>query len=168
MAYLPNEDRLTKALITIDYPHHEIHEGDHFFYTDCLTLASGATQDYMVTVPVGVYPHMSFEFEGSAITALDVYRYSDKTGTTLQTIFNNNFNSSNTTTMTIHKGTSGGTTDGTKVWCHNGGTSTGASSSSGIASKTDNEMILKDGKYIFRLTSGTAGNLCNIKFGWYQ
>jgi len=152
MAYLPNEDRATKSLITMDYAHHEIHEGDHFMYTDCLTLASAGTQDYLVTTPnTTKWSHMSFEVSGSAITALDVYEASDKTGTTLQTIFNNHRNSLNASGNTIHKGTSGGTTDGTKIWCHKAGSSTGAASATGASSKQDTEIVLKQNtKYIFR------------------
>jgi hypothetical protein len=167
MAYLPNEDRLTKALITIDYAHHEIHEGSHYYYTDCVELASAAVQDYMFTT-TSKYNHLSFSFEGSAITAVDVYEGSDKTGTTLQTIFNNSRNSTKTTVNTIHKGTSGGTTDGTKIWCHKSGSATNQATS-GVSSSQDSEIILKlNTKYIFRITSGTNANLTNIKLGWYE
>jgi len=168
MAYLPNIDPLTKALNTIDYSHHEIHEGSHFFYVDCTELASAAAQDYLLTTGLK-YTHLSFEFEGSAITALDVYEASDKTGTTAQTIFNNDRNSAKASVNAMHKGTSGGTTDGTKIWCHKGGSATGASASTGVSSDQSSEIILKPStKYIFRITSGTNGNLTNIKFEWYE
>jgi len=140
----------------------------HFFYTDCVELGSGVAQDYMFTT-TSKYTHLSFEIEGSAITALDVYEASDKTGTTLQTIFNNNRISANTSLNTIRKGTSGGTTDGTKIWCYKSGSSTGSASRTGASSAQDSEIILKlNTKYIFRVTSGSSANLTNIKLGWYE
>lgn len=162
-------DSATHSLQTIDYSHHEIHSGSHFMYTDCITLADAATQDYLITTPnTTEWSHMSFEINGSAITAIDVYEGSDKTGTTLQTIFNNNRNSATTSVNTIHKGTSGGTTDGTKIWCHKSGSATNQSIS-GASSEQSSEIILKQNtKYIFRITSGTNDNLTNIALEWYE
>ncbi len=157
----------TTPTFTIDYAHYEIHSGSHFFYTDCVELASAGVQDYLITTGAK-YSHMSFEFEGSAITALDVYEASDKTGTTLQTIRNNNRSSTKTSTNTIHKAVSGGTTDGTKIWCHKGGSSTNQSRGSAESGQAS-ELILKPStKYIFRITSGTNANLTNFKLEWYE
>jgi hypothetical protein len=167
--YTEAQDSATKAIMVVDYPHHEIHSGSHFMYTDCVTLASAATQDYLLTTPnTTKWSHLSFEFSGSAITALDVYEGTDKSGTTPQTIFNNNRNSATTSVNTLHKGTSGGTTDGTKIWCQKSGSATNQSLG-GASSKQDTEIVLKQNtKYIFRLTSGTADNLVNLILGWYE
>lgn len=161
-------DDVTNTPITIDYAHHEIHEWSHYFYTDCLTLASGTSQDYLFTTTTK-YNHMSFSFEGAAITTVDVYEWSDKTGTTIQTIFNNYRNSTNTSVNTLHKWTSGWTTDWTKIWCHSAWSSTGASSQVWVSSSQNNEIILKlNTKYIFRITSWTNDNRVNIKLNWYE
>jgi len=166
---VPRLDAITHTLQTIDYAHHEIHAGSHFEYTDCLPLASAGTQDYLITTPnTTKWAHFSWDVEGSAITAVDFYEATDKTGTTLQTVFNNDRNSATTATVTVHKGVSGGTTDGTKIWCHKSGSSTGASRS-GASSETNNEFILKQNtKYLIRITSGTADNLVNLTIGWYE
>lgn len=168
--YTEAQDTSTKAVMIIDYPHHEIHSGSHFFYTDCLTIGNGTTQDYLLTTPnTTKWSHLSFQFSGSAITALDMYEASDKTGTTLQTIFNNNRNSANTSVNTLHKGTSGGTTDGTKIWCHKAGSSTGSASATGASSEQSSEIILKQNtKYLLRITSGTTDNLVNLLLNWYE
>lgn len=164
-----SQDKGTRAINTIDYAHHEIHSGSHFMYTDCLPLASAATQDYLITTPnTTKWSHMSFEVQGSAITALDVYEATDKTGTTLQTIFNNDRNSATTSVNTIHKGVSGGTTDGTKIWCYKSGAAT-QQSRSGASSDQASEIILKQNtKYIIRITSGTNDNLVNLALEWYE
>ncbi|NTU69325.1 hypothetical protein HGB13_00635 [bacterium] len=167
--FTDNKDTSTGSVSVIDYPHHEIHAGDHFLYADCLTLASAGTQDYLITTPnTTKWSHLSWEVDGSAITAVDVYEGSDKSGTTLQTIVNNNRNSTKTSGNTIHKGTSGGTTDGTKIWCHKSGSVTNQSRS-GASSEQSSEIILKQNtKYIIRITSGTNDNLVNLNLGWYE
>ena len=47
--------------------HSEIHEQDHYFYSDCITLAQSATQDYLLTVPDDlIRKHLTFTVNGSA------------------------------------------------------------------------------------------------------
>ena len=162
-------DIATGAVNVVDYGHHEIHSGSHYFYQDAVTLGSAGTQDYLITTPnTTAWAHWVMELDGTAVTTFELYESSDKTGTTLQTIYNNNRNSANASGLTIHKGTSGGTTDGTLLRKYAGGTSTGATKTTSLA-RSDLEMILKqNAKYILRVTSGTAGNLCNVKFLWYE
>lgn len=162
-------DKATNALEVIEYQHHEIHDGDHYFYGDSLTLASAATQDYLITVPnTAKWPHILFDLDGLGITQFDLYEGSDKTGTTSQTARNNNRNSGNTAGMTIHKGTSGGTTDGTLIRSYKSGSTSAIAKSLSLA-RSDEEYILKQNtKYILRVTSGSNDNLINIKMVWYE
>jgi hypothetical protein len=163
------QDHLTTALTIIDTPHHEIHEGEHFFYADSAEIASAGTQDYLLTTGSTKYVHLGIAVDGSAITKWDMYEASDKTGTTIQTTFNNKRTDTGVATMTVHKATSGGTTDGTLIWTHKGGAATGATAVAGTSAQSSSEMILKQStKYIIRVTSGTNNNLTNIKLGWYE
>jgi len=166
---VPRIDLITHTLQTIEYEHHEIHSGSHFFYTDSVELASGNTQDYMITTPnTTKWSHMTFQATGSAITQVQIFEGSDKTGTTSQTIFNNDRNSATTSTLTIHKGTSGGSTDGTQIYTIKSGSSAGNSRSPAI-SERNSEIILKQNtKYIIRITSGTNANLTNLQLEWYE
>lgn len=167
--YTDTKDTATNALMIVDYPHHEIHSGSHYFYTDCLTLASAGTQVYLITTPnTTKWNHLSFEFNGSAITAIDVYEGADRTGTTPQTIFNNNRNSLNQSENTLHKGTSAGTTDGTKIWCSKGGSSTNQSKGSASSSQNSEIILKQNTKYLIRITSGTNDNLVNLALSWYE
>jgi len=171
-------DEITRAVPTLDYEHHEIHEGDHFVYHDQVELGSNGTQDYLITVPdmYGLkfenskkWAHLTFTVSGSAITEYQIYEDTDKTGTTAQTAINNNRNSTNTPLVTIKKGTSGGTTDGTKLPLGMKSGSAQGSSRTGMESSRSSEIILKNNtKYIIRITSGTAANLCNIQLSWYE
>lgn len=162
-------DALSNCLSIITFSHHMVHKGDHFLYTDHATLANAATQDYLITTPnTTKWAHMVFFLEGSAITQWQLFEGSDKIGTTLQAAGNNNRNSSTTAGVTVHKGTSGGTTDGTQLHIFKGGSATNQAKS---ASDTGNneELVLKQNtKYILRVTSASDGNLTNVKLEWYE
>jgi len=162
-------DQSTNAVKTIDYAHAEIHAGDHYFYTDHVTLNSAGVQDYLITTPdTAKWGHFSFLKDGSAITQFELFEATDKTGTTLQSVFNNNRNSVKTPGVTIHKGTSGGTTDGTRLIYYKSGSDTNQSKGSS-GTRNDEEINFKQNtKYIFRITSGSNNNLCNVQFYWYE
>jgi hypothetical protein len=166
----PSEiDNTTHTLQIIDYEHHEIHAGSHFYYTDSVTLASAGTQDYLITTPnTTKWAHLIFLASGSAITQVQIYEGSDKNGTTPQTIFNSNRNSETAATVTIHKGTSGGSTDGTLIWQRKSGAAAGASRSGMEASRSAEKILKQNTKYIIRITSGTNDNLTNIQLDWYE
>ena len=163
-------DGMTRAIVTIDYVHHEIHDGSHYLYTDSVEIASGSTQDYLIeTANSSKWAHMLFTLDGSAITQFQLYGDTDKSGTTLQNVGNSNRNSTAQARTLIYKGTSGGTTDGTLLYQYKGGSATGVSSRGGAATRNDDEIILKqNAKYILRVTSGTNNNLTNVNLSWYE
>lgn len=157
------------ALKVIDYAHHEIHSGTHFIYTDSNQIESGGSVDYLIATPNTTrWAHMMFDLDGSAITQFLLYEDSDRGGSVLQTVGNNNRNSSGTAWVTIHKGINGGTTDGTLIHQYKGGAAS-AQSRQGISSRNDEEIILKqNSKYVLRVASGTNSNLTNIRLEWYE
>lgn len=161
-------DNITRYLVTIREPHHKIHEEEHYFYSDCITLGNGATQDYMLTVPNDtVRKHFTFKINSSGGITVALFEGGDRVGTTLQTSFNNDRDSGNNAGLIIHKATSGGTTDGTDIHPDCGGSSTGLGSA-GIAER-ENELLLKTNtKYIIRVTSGVASNNIATHFDWYE
>jgi hypothetical protein len=162
-------DKTTNTLQIIDYAHHEIHAGSHFIYTDSVALNSSEAQVYLITTPNSTkYAHMLFDLDGSAITQFDLYEDSDRVGTTLQTVGNNNRNSSTAATVTIHKGITGGSTDGRLIHTYKGGGASAQARSASIV-RNDEELILKrNTKYLLRLTSGTNSNLTNVRLEWYE
>jgi hypothetical protein len=162
-------DKSTWTLQTIDYAHHEIHAGSHFMYTDAVELGSAGVQNYLITTPnTTSWAHMLFDMDGSAITQFESYEGADRDGTTLQTVGNNNRNSSKVAAVTVHKGYSGGSTDGARIHLYKGG-SASAQSRGATAARNDSEIILRQNtKYILRVTSGTAANLTNIRMEWYE
>ncbi len=166
----PRIDVGTHTLQTIDYAHHEVHAGSHYFYQDSVELGATGVQNYLITVPdTTAWPHMTFAMDGSAITQFELYEATDKAGSVdaSSKIFNNNRNSSNVAGVTIAKGLTGGTTDGTLLKTYKDGSSSGGSKTS--SSTREGEVILKQNtKYILRVTSSTAANLTNVKMEWYE
>jgi len=164
-------DNISSALVIVDHAHHKLHDGYRFGYCDAITLGV-ATQDYLLVVPnTTLWPHFTYSFDGTAITSCAIYEGTDRTGTTLQTSFNKNRNSPIVAGMAVYKGTSGGTTDGTMICNYASGMATGNGSNFSVAGggSFSGERILKQNtKYIIRLTSGTAGNLCNMDMDWYE
>lgn len=169
MSFIPLPiDSTSGAAITIAYEHAQIHAGLTFFYADSNTIGSGSSQDYLITTPANKYVHFVFNADGSAITSMYLYEGADRTGTTPQTIYNSNRLSATAASTTVAKGTSAGTTDGTRLVVYSGGTATNQSRS-GADFGFAGELILKQStKYLLRITSGTAGNLCNVNMRWYE
>jgi hypothetical protein len=166
---VPRLDAATHTIQVIDYEHHEIHAGSHFFYTDKNTLADTGTVVYLITTPdTTKWAHIIMSITGSAITTVDIYEGAIRTGTTLQTTFNSDRNSLTAATTTIHKAVSGGTTDGSLIWTRMSGSAT-QQSRSGLEVGRGAEKILKrNTQYLIRITSGTASNLTNIQLDWYE
>lgn len=71
-------------------------------------------------------------------------------------------------TITIHKGTSGGSTDGTLIWQRKSGAAAQQSRSGMEASRSAEKILKQNTKYIIRITSGTNDNLTNIQLDWYE
>ena len=162
-------DGSTETLIGIDYAHHEIHDGNHFLYTDSVEIDSAQSQVYLITTPnSSKYAHMIFVLNGSAITQFLLYEGGDRVGTTLQTLGNSNRNSSVVSGLTIHKGVSSGSTDGTLIQQYKGGSATNQSRS-GSGTRNDEEIILrKNTKYLLKVVSGSDSNLTDVRLSWYE
>lgn len=161
-------DDYTNSLVSIEVSHAKIHAGTHYQYTDFNTIASAGTQDYMLTTGASKPPHLTFSVQGTLLTTVTLYEAGDRNGTTTQTVYNNNRLSTNTSTTTLHKGTSGGATDGTAIFTIQGGTATGAFAQNSFT-RSENEYVLKlNTKYILRVTSGANGNVVSVILNWYE
>lgn len=162
-------DKATNTMQTIDYAHHEIHAGSHFFVTDYQTINSGNSVDWMGTTPdTTKWGHMLFDIGGSAITTIQLYEGGDRVGTIPLTAYNSNRNSGTLAAITAHRGTGGGTTDGVLIFQASGGAASG-NYRIPISARQDDEIILKrNTKYILRITSGTNGNIVTVKYSWYE
>jgi len=164
----PRIDESTHTLQTIDYAHHEVHAGSSFYYHDVITLGNLGTQDYVITVPdTTKWPHFGLEIDYNDSAGItQIFEGTDKTGTTLQTVFNRNRNSLTAATTTIHKGQSGGTTDGTIIFWKRVGA---GKTSGGIAGTAEERILKRNTKYIIRLSNtATTNNNVTVVFRWYE
>lgn len=166
MSYLPMKtDPTSGSIVASSYEHYEIHSGNAFYCHDVINLGSAATQDFLITTPnTTKWAHFEYQSSGTGGYSLELFEGADRTGTTLLTMVNRNRNSLTTATTTLHRGTSGGTTDGTRIGWKRSGSNTLSGSSENRA-----ERVLKQAtKYIFRVTSHDASNYISLNFGWYE
>lgn len=163
-------DASTESLMTIDYAHHEIHDGTSFWVDDVVQVDNAATQDYLITTPdTTKYAHWGYEVNGTVggIT-IELFEAADRTGTTALTLLNRNRNSATTATLAIHRGQSGGTTDGTRILWATDGTGTAAGKESGKVGEGTERVLKRNTKYIFRITSKVNDNDIAVRFNWYE
>lgn len=158
-------DPISKSMVLIAEPHHEIHEQRMYFYTDCITLGSSVVQDYMLTVPgTAIRRHLIFSFAGTGQITMALFEGGDRDGTILQTTYNHDRDSSSVSALTVHKGVSGGSVDGTDIHPDCGGSNTKA----GVIERNREILLKTNTKYIIRITSGAASNLINFHLHWYE
>lgn len=163
-------DDATNAPYFIDFAHHEIHEGDHYFLQsfDLLT-SSGDSLIFCIDVPDTVKKaHLIVNF-GSQATA-EYYTYVDAVCTGVDTIsvVNNDLNSTNQSMLTFMKNPT--ITDiGTLVEKHSTGSGTNAGTGRVGVGGREAEIILKSGsKHIFLFITRANSNVIDYEFSWYE
>jgi hypothetical protein len=160
-------DASTASLMIIDYAHHEIHSGSHYFVSGTVDVVGAATnQDILVVTPNSTkWAHMLWTLE--AEDEFVFYLYEDTTTSadgSAATEINNNRNSANTADVVV---TTGPTVTGVGTLIDSA--TIGAAKTIGSDSR-DKELILKSNtKYLFRFTKTNAGtHWLNYKLSWYE
>ena len=99
-------DNSTHAAEVIEYEHHEIHSGSHYFVKGYTTLANAAVLDFCVETPdTTKWAHLLFKIQATGELEALVYEGTDADADgSLVTPINNNRNSSNTSALTIRTG----------------------------------------------------------------
>jgi hypothetical protein len=165
-------DRRSGAMRSIELDHAMIHDGYSYYYHDVFTLASAGTQVFLFTTPSvttsGRAIHFGLDIEGVGITTVEIYEASDRVGTTLQTIFNRNRLFDEPALCTIHKGVSGGSTDGTRIYWKQLGYSQGTTRILSAPGDSKERVLKSETKYLIRVTSGNADNRVSFELDWYE
>jgi hypothetical protein len=162
-------DKLNHGLVTTNNAQYMLHEGELYSYEDILMFAGGGgTQDYIIKTAItpGLWVNWGYEVEtNEGPITFEFFEGTDKNGTTVQTSCNRNRNSTNVTSLLVCKGTTGGTSDGTRLEASRVGSKNTASSATGI-----HEMILKvDTRYLIRITNNhNLANNVNMVMYWYE
>ena len=172
MAYISNEkDSTTGAAKTITYPHHEIHDGSSFVISDVQNLDT-TTAYWMITTPDSTkYSHVIFDVTCTGEFTLTITEGADRTGTTALTAINRRrIGTPTAATLVMHRGYSGGTTNGatTIFTMRDGATGVSGKTISGGGARGMNEFILKPNtKYIIAVTT-YADSWVSGHLDWYE
>ena len=164
-------DSSAHAIVSIEYDHHEVHEGSSFVVTDVQNVDSTSMQ-WMITTPnTTKYAHMIFDIHGTGELQAVLTEGADRTGTNALTVINRRrVGTPTAATVTVHRVVSGGATDGatTIFSLRAGATGGGNKTVSTGGHRGMNEYILKpDTKYIVTITT-YANIYVSFHIVWYE
>ncbi len=164
-------DFSTWALVVVDYVHHEIHSGSHYYIQGFVELNDTDTFYVKLTTPnTTKWSHFIFDIKSTGIcsSTLDEEATGGMTGGVAIVPINNNRNLLNTSGMTITSNVTACTSYTTRLendkWGANGFKET-----IGGGSGREDELILKQGTdYCRSFTSGADNNIIQFKASWYE
>lgn len=164
-------DDATGTLQTIEYEHHEIHAGSHFYICGFDTYNNGQGVTFSVTTPdTAKWLHMSFEIEGTTQTEIYIYEDATITGGTTQNAKNNDRNSSKTSVATIKTGATVSSA-GTLIFSQSKGfdqANPARADSEGLIGR-EREIILKQNSTtLFYIVSRGNSNIISYCGEWYE
>lgn len=160
-------DPSTEAMPIVDYAHHEIHEGDHYFIKGWMDLTNAQVFDFLATTPDTLkWAHMVVAFSSEAESHITIYEGTTTSADgTAVTAVNRNRNSSNTPGVVVtHTPTVTGV--GTQIASYK----MGSMQKAGGEVRGNNELVLKQNtKYLIRITNDTAlNNWFDYLADWYE
>ena len=157
-------DQITGAQSVLDYEHHEIHGGSHYYVGGFETKQLNETIEWTVTTPdTTKWSHFLFTFNGSDGIQFELYEgTTGVTGGTTITPQNSNRNYANASVLTIVKDAT--VTLGTQI----DGASSGANNRIGLIER-DDELVLKQNEtYTFLVRSLGNSNIVSYRGRWYE
>jgi len=165
-------DNSTHALNMIDYEHHEIHSGSHYFIATSDTMASGDTLFFEVVVPDTTREaHFLFTYTSSGLLKANVREGTTITGGDTLTTYNSNRNSSKSSMLTIVGGGQAACnldSAGTALLSLIHGSSDNKNPFGGSGGR-GSEIILKNNtSYVFEFISGADNNYFMGEAEWYE
>lgn len=158
-------DGVTKTLQTMNYEHHEIHEGNHYNYADYDNdVASSEIINFVMTTPnTATRIHFYFNIFSSLGATLELFEGTVATGGASIAPRNNERNSDNESTVTLVKDPTI-TNDGVRA----SGFLVGANREAGMIDR-DREFVLKQNtSYLVRITSLANSNGISWDAEWYE
>jgi len=164
-------DKATNTIQTIEYEHHEIHAGNHYFYYDYDNDVDTASPKYyrLTTPDTSKWIHIEFVLYSEGIGTWQLFEdpIVDAAGTTATT-FNSDRNSANTAGLVVaYDPTS--TADGTQIKVWRTGMGTNVSTRVGGESRSDLEIILKQNEdYFLKFTPDSDNAKTKVQLLWYE
>jgi hypothetical protein len=171
-----NMDKSTYAFPTIEYVHHEIHDGAHFFIQGFSVVNSGGNVSFETTTQNGSkWVHMLFNVNSTQLTEFNVFEGATLSGATIMTPVNSNRNANITSILTaVFQPVISGTTptSGTQIFSSRFGVSGGTVGQplrGEGGQRAENEIILKSGTtYLWEIKSLSPLNLIDYDGNWYE
>lgn len=160
-------DNVTHSLQTVDYEHHEIHEGNHFRYCDYeLSKSNGSTLEFVfVTADTDKLVHLTFYVYSSGGATLELYAgASGINGGTVITPRNSRADSTTVSGVVIIKDPASISSDGFRT----DGYLAGAGRKSGFVSRSNEIILARNATYLVRITSLANSNNISWCAEWYE
>ena len=164
-------DAVTHAIETIAYPHHEVHEGEHYYIEGYATLADAAElRVKLVTPDTTKWGHFAWSISSSGILTTEFYEGASggMAGGSGITPLNNNRNSGNTSAIVITSGVAVATSDGSLISSAKWGSGDKFAASGGGDNRDDEIILKQDTIYLRKFISGAADNIVQFRAGWYE
>ena len=164
-------DGVTRALVTIDYAHHEIHSGSHYYISGFTTLSdTGKLYVKLVTPNTAKWAHFTWEIESGGILETSLYEgvSGGMTGGGSVTPLNNNRNSTGVSGLVITSGVTIATSLGTKIDTKKVGGSGFKTVSGGSANREDEIILKQNTTYLREFISTSTGNVISFRANWYE
>lgn len=167
-------DKSTNSLQTIDYSHHEIHAGSHFFISDVVDLSINNVFDMILTTPdTTQWVHFTFTLSVEAETDWYIYEGAVETvAGTAVTPINNNRNSATASIAVIKSHTNTSLANANSDTDVTGATMLvhgilGAGKTGGSENRESELILDQNRKYCFRAIATAAGYVAFVA-QWYE
>lgn len=164
-------DGATWALNIIDYEHHEIHSGSHFFYSNFSTLNAGDTINFGIQTPDSTrWTHLVWDIQSTLGVRFRAYESASITfNGTDQTAYNSNRNSATANNWVNFELNPTVTALGTQILAQQVGTSTNPVQGLAGNNQREDEIILKQNTvYLFRFIGLNNSTVVSYSARFYQ
>lgn len=162
-------DKVSASQVTVDYSHHEVHEGSAYVHRSAHTVLKAGVLDHLIVTPdTARWSHMVIGVEAIGST-IEVILYEDTITSadgTPMTVINRNRNHADDNTTTVFL-TPTITNVGTPISDNSFGA---GRNSAGGGGRDAQEMVLRQGtKYLLRLIEADIeATTINVVLDWYE
>jgi len=167
----PRMDASTHAIETIGVPHHETHDGSHYFIQGFLELDdTDVHRVKLVTPNTTKWAHFVFDISSTGIcaTTFDEAATGGMTGGASIIPLNNNRNSANTSALVFTSGVTVATSYTTRIENDKWGAQGFKQTIGGGSGREDELMLKQNTTYLRTFTSGADTNIIQFRANWYE
>ncbi len=165
-------DKITNAIVTIGYAHHEIHDGSHYIFRSYETVAKNGNKEILIVTPnTTKWGHVTIGFFLSTSTTL-IELFEGVTTSANGTLANSrnrnrNFTDNNTVLLYDDPTVTDGAVAGNVI--QDGMFGSGKNSFGGGARDNEEVVLKQNTKYLFRATEqNVSAVIFNYYFDWYE